>query len=75
MAGTWRQALMQRPWRDAAYWLVLHGLLSLLSYRIQDYQPRVALPTTMDWALPYQQIIKKIYRLACSWILRKHFLN
>jgi hypothetical protein len=39
-AGTWRQELMQRPWRDAAYWLVSSGLLSLLSYRIQDYQPR-----------------------------------
>jgi hypothetical protein len=26
---------MQRPWRD-----VLTGLLSLLSYRTQDYQPR-----------------------------------
>jgi hypothetical protein len=29
-AGTWRQELMQRSWRDAAYWLVPHGLLSLL---------------------------------------------
>jgi hypothetical protein len=26
---------MQRPWRDVSYWLV-----SLLSYRTQDYQPR-----------------------------------
>ena len=25
---------------DAAYWLVLHGLLNLLSYRTQDHQPR-----------------------------------
>lgn len=24
-------SLMQRPWRDVAYWLVLRGLLSLLS--------------------------------------------
>jgi hypothetical protein len=24
----------------AAYWLALHGLLSLLSYRTQDHQPR-----------------------------------
>ena len=39
-AGTWRQELTQRPWRDAAYWLVSPGLLSLLSYRTQDYQPR-----------------------------------
>jgi hypothetical protein len=39
-AGTWRQELMQRPWRGAAYWLASPGLLSLLSYRTQDYQPR-----------------------------------
>jgi len=39
-AGTWRQELMQRPCRDAAYWLAPHGLLSLLSCRTQDHQPR-----------------------------------
>ena len=39
-AGTWRQELMQKPWRGAAYWLAYHGLLSLLSYRTQDNQPR-----------------------------------
>jgi hypothetical protein len=33
-AGTWRQGLMQRPWSCALYFLVSHGLLSLLSYRI-----------------------------------------
>ena len=35
-AGTWRQELMQRPWRGAAFWLVPHGLLSLTSYKTQD---------------------------------------
>jgi hypothetical protein len=30
----------QRPWRDVLYWLASLGLLSLLSYRTQDYQPR-----------------------------------
>jgi hypothetical protein len=40
-AGTWRQELMQKPWRDAAYWLTLYGLLNLLSYRTQD-QPGMA---------------------------------
>jgi len=39
-AGTWSQELMQSPWRSAAYWLALHGLLSLLSYRTQNYKPR-----------------------------------
>lgn len=31
---------MQRPWRSAAYWLALHGLLNLLSYTTQDHSPR-----------------------------------
>jgi hypothetical protein len=35
-----KQKLMQRPWRDVLYWLASPGLLSLLSYRTQDYQPR-----------------------------------
>jgi hypothetical protein len=37
--NSWRQELMQRPWRDAAYWLAPRGLSSLLSYRAQDHQP------------------------------------
>jgi hypothetical protein len=28
------------PWRDVIYCLASPGLLSLLSYRTQDYQPR-----------------------------------
>jgi hypothetical protein len=39
-AGSWRQELMQKPWRGAASWLAPHGLLSLLSYRTQDHQLR-----------------------------------
>ena len=35
---------------DAAYWLASHGLLSLLSYGIQDQQPRDG--TTHNWAGP-----------------------
>jgi hypothetical protein len=31
---------MQRPWREAAYWLASLGLFSWLSYRTQDHQPR-----------------------------------
>jgi hypothetical protein len=31
---------MQRPWRGAVYWLAPRSLLSLLSYRTQDHQPR-----------------------------------
>ena len=39
-AWTWRQEPTQRPQRSAAYWLTSHGLLSILSYRTQDYQSR-----------------------------------
>ena len=39
-AETWRQGLMQRPWKGATGWLVLHGLLSLLSYAQQGHVTR-----------------------------------
>jgi hypothetical protein len=39
-SGTWSQELMQRLWKDAAYWIASPGLLSLLSYRTLDYQAR-----------------------------------
>ena len=38
-----KQELMQRPWREVPYWLDSPGLLSLLSYRTQGYQPRMVL--------------------------------
>lgn len=52
----------QRSWRGAAYWLVSHGLLSLLSYRTQDHK----------LALLHQSLIKK---MSYSQILQWHFLN
>jgi hypothetical protein len=30
---------MQKPWKNAAYWLASPGLFSLLSYRTEEYQP------------------------------------
>jgi hypothetical protein len=48
-----KQELMQRPWRDVTYWLASPGLLSLLSYRTQDYQLRDGTthnrPSTLDY--------------------------
>jgi hypothetical protein len=38
--GTQKQELMQRQRRDVLNWLASPELLSLLSYRTQDYQPR-----------------------------------
>jgi hypothetical protein len=63
-AGTWRQELMQRPWRGSACWLASHGLLSLFSYTAQDQKPRSS-PIHNRLNLPHQPLIKKMpYRLA-----------
>jgi hypothetical protein len=40
-AGTWRQELMQRPWR-VLFTGLLSSLFSLLCYRAQNLQPRDA---------------------------------
>jgi hypothetical protein len=64
-----KQELMQRPWRDVTYWLASPGLLSLLSYKTQDYQPRDG-PThkrPSTWSL----IVKMPY----SWISWRHLLT
>jgi len=53
---------------DAAYWPAPHGLLSLLSYRIQDHQPRDG--TTYNGLGPPTS-----YRLAYRLILRRHPLD
>ena len=49
--GTWRQELVQRPWRDAAYWLVPHGLLSLSSFKTSSLG---IAPPTVGSAFPLQ---------------------
>lgn len=64
-AGICKQELIQRPWGIDTYWLATHGLFSLLSFRSQDQQPTVALPT-MGWAFVYHSIIKNMpYKLIC----------
>jgi hypothetical protein len=45
-----RQDLEQKPWRDVAYWLAPHGLLSLLPYTTC---PEVVLSMWVG-SLPYQ---------------------
>ena len=60
---------MQRLWRGAAYWIASPSLLSLLSYRTQDHQPRGDI-TQSGPALPHQSLSKKmLYWLAYSQIL------
>jgi hypothetical protein len=48
---------MQRPWRDVSHCLVSPGLLSLLSYRTQDYQPRDG--TTYNGPSPFDHQLRK----------------
>jgi hypothetical protein len=69
-AGTWRQELLQRPWRGAAYWLAFPGLLSLLFYRTQDHQPR-DVTTHNRPSHPWSLIEKMPY----SWISWRPFLT
>ena len=54
----WRQELIQRPWRSAAYWLAPYGLLSLLSYTTQDHLLR-DVTTYNGLALPIATIKQK----------------
>lgn len=57
---------MQRPQRNAAWWLA-HGLLNLLSYTTQDHL-RSSGKSLLSWALSHPSCIKKKipYRLAYS---------
>lgn len=47
-----------RPQRGAAYWRAPHGLLSLLSHRAQDHQPRDG--THNGQTLPHQSLVEII---------------
>ena len=67
-----KQELMQRPWRDATYWLASPGLLSLLSYRTQVYQPRDGRWSHPQGAFPPWSLIEK---MPYSWISWRHLPN
>ena len=74
-SGTWRQEMMQWPWRGAAYWLALPGLFSLLFYRTQDHQPRDG-TTHHELGAHHQWLIEKMpYRFVGSLMLCRHFHN
>lgn len=68
-AGSWSQDLMQRPWSLLA---CFPWLAHPTSYRTQDHQSPGIAPPTMDWALPYWQLIEK---MTYSWISWWHLLN
>jgi hypothetical protein len=65
-----KQELMQRPWRDVTYWFASPGLLSLLSYRTEDYQPRDGTShngPSHPWSL--------IEKMPYSWVSWRPFLK
>jgi hypothetical protein len=71
----WRQELIQKPWRDVDFWLVYTTCSACFLTELRNINPEIISPT-MDKVLFYQSLTKKIpYRLACSSVLWKHFLN
>jgi hypothetical protein len=67
MIGTWRQELMQRPWRGAVYWLAHCDLLILISCRTRRASPGMAPPLS---------VTKEMFcRLAYSLISWRGSLN
>lgn len=60
-AGIWKRELKKQPWRNLAYWLALHKLLSLLPYAFQDHLAKGGPPT------PHQSLLKKDpLKIACG---------
>jgi hypothetical protein len=49
--GTWRQELMQRPWRGVAYWTAPLAYLVCFLTELRTTSPGMV-PPTMGWALP-----------------------
>jgi hypothetical protein len=47
-----RQELMQRPWRGAAYWLVLTACSAYFTIEPRTTRPPRAAPSTQDWVSP-----------------------
>jgi hypothetical protein len=65
-----KQEMMQRPWRDVTYWFASPGLLSLLPYTTQDYQPRDG--TTHNGPFHPWSLIEE---MPYSWISWRHLVK
>jgi hypothetical protein len=55
-AGTWRQDLSQRPWRNAMPWLAPYGCTVCCLIPLRSLCPEVT-PPTVGWAFPCQSSI------------------
>ena len=75
ITGTWRQELMERPWRVQLAGLFLMACSACFLIITQDTSIEVALPT-VSYALLYQLSVKKMHhRLAHKPVWWEHFLN
>jgi hypothetical protein len=63
-AGTWRQELMQRPWRALLTGLFLMACSTCFLIEPNTTGPGM-IPPTIDWALP-QKLVKKGLPVALS---------
>jgi hypothetical protein len=73
---TWRQELMQRPWRSAAYWIALMACSACFLIEPRTTSLGMAPPTMGIPHGPHQSLIKKMpNKLAYSLILWRQFLN
>jgi hypothetical protein len=70
-AGTWRQELMQRPWRELLTGLFMVAFSACFLIEPRATSSGMATPT-LGWNFPHQSLINK---MPYSWILWGHFLN
>ena len=54
MIETWRQDLMQRPWRGATNWLVSHGFLFLKESSSVRHQTTGPVGAPLSWVGPFR---------------------
>lgn len=70
-AGTWRQELVQGPWRSA-----LDYMACSVYFLLKTRTTSLGITAHKGWLLPNQSVIRMMfYRLAYCPILERHFLN
>jgi hypothetical protein len=71
-AGTWREELMQKPWRNTVYCLALHGFT--VCFLIEPKTTSSESVTIHNGLGPSHQTLRKMpYRLTDSPTLWRHF--
>jgi hypothetical protein len=71
-AGTWRQELMQRPWRGATTGSIPLACSACFLIEPRNTSPGMA-PPTIDWTFTPAPLV--IEQMPSSWISWRHFLS